>query len=468
MSTLMVRACLVGLGILAGASWTAAAGAVTTWRVTEISLVSKRAYANSYKDVTITASFTGPRGQAVTREAFWCGKNLWKVRFAPPAPGTWTWKTTCSDTKNAALHERAGSIECQAYDGTLPLSTHGFIRVSDNSRHFTHADGTPFFWLGDTHWQMPDTERVDACNHPAHRGKACPFGGQFQHLLADRKAKGFSVYQTYPLAVDPAWWTSPHTQINPERFASVFDVQMDALARQGFVIALGFGHYNDSVAIPADDLRRWGRYLVARYGAHPVVWITCQEMNMPDGGGNRLASWQAIARDIAQADGYRHPLSGHQVVVDVGTLPLGGEPWHTWFALQGGHRNVPLTPQQRYAGYYAFRPTKPIVETEAMYEELDCCGAIADARDARTSAWKAMLCGCAGYTYGAAGVWALKWDPADTRWKDYNYRTPGWYAGMALPGSAQMRVLKDFFLRLPWPALTPRFSDPAWASWQDP
>ena len=77
------------------------------------------------------------------------------------------------------------------------------------------------------------------------------------------------------------------------------------------------------------------------------------------------------------------------------------------------------------------------------------------------------MCGCAGYTYGAAGVWALKWDPADTRWTNYNHRIDGWYAGMDLPGSRQMTLLKRFFLDLPWHLLTPRFSDPAWAQFTD-
>jgi len=42
-------------------------------------------------------------------------------------------------------------------------------------------------------------------------------------------------------------------------------------------------------------------------------------------------------------------------------------------------------------------PVKPVLETEAMYELVDC-GGVADTDDARRSAWKALLCGCAGYT----------------------------------------------------------------------
>jgi hypothetical protein len=443
----------------------------TSWRVTEIALTSSQIYANPYGEAEVTVTFTGPCGETIARPAFWDGGDAWKVRFAPTAIGLWHWTSACSDAANAGLHGRSGALRCEPYAGDNPVYRHGFLRIGDHRRHFVHADGTPFFWLGDTHWQMPDTERPDACNHPEHAGAACPHGGQFQHLVADRKARGFTVYQTYPLATNAHWWTEPFTRIDPDRFRAVFDVQMDYLAEQGLVVALGCGHFQNSIGIPPADLCRFARYLVARYGAHPVVWITCQEMNAPaEMGGkefNRPAVWHAVAREIARADGYRHPHSAHQWVVDVATDPLGQEPWHTWFALQGGHRNSGLTPQARYKGYYDFVPARPVLETEAMYERVDC-GGVNTTDEARQSAWKAMLCGSAGYTYGAAGIWALKWDADDPRWKDYNHAIDSWHAGMALPGAAQMAVLKNFFMALPWTSLTPRFADPAWAAWTDP
>jgi len=58
--------------------------------------------------------------------------------------------------------------------------------------------------------------------------------------------------------------------------------------------------------------------------------------------------------------------------------------------------------------------------------------------------------------------------PGDPRWHDYNHAMGSWHEGMALPGAAQMTVLRDFFTALPWTALTPRFGDPAWAEWDDP
>ncbi len=441
------------------------------WQVAELALTGSKGYANPYADADLTVTFTGPTGEVIVRPGFWDGGSVWNVRFAPTAAGVWRWQSACSHADDTGLHGRSGEVHCVCNAADQPVYRHGFLRVSADRRHFVHADGTPFFWLGDTHWQMPDTERLDGCNHPEHGGGACPHGGQFQHLVADRSARGFTVYQTYPSASSAHWWTAPYTQINPERFRMIFDVQMDHLAEQGFVIALGCGHFNNSTHIPEADLCRWARYLVARYGAHPVVWITCQEMNAPATMGgkeaNRMAVWQAVAREIARSDGYGHPHSAHQWVLDVATAPLGHEPWHDWFALQGGHRNSKITPQARYQGYYDFSPTRPMIETEAMYERVDC-GGVNTTDEARHSAWKAMLCGSAGYTYGGAGIWALKWDADDPRWKDYNHAIGSWHEGMALPGAAQMTVLKTFFTALPWTSLAPRFGDPAWSEWVDP
>jgi hypothetical protein len=442
---------------------------VAQWNRLEINLVSTRAYANPYAEVDLTITFKGPGCQTITRPAFWNGNNGWKVRFAPITVGTWTWQSICSETTDAGLHNKNGQFECIPYTGPNPLYRHGFLRISGNRRHFIHADGTPFFWLGDTHWQMPDTERVAECNHPEHAGAPCPHGGQMQHLAADRKAKGFTVYQTYPLASNPHWWTAPFDRINPERFNRVFDVQMDHLADQGFVTAMGCGHFMNWPAIPTTDLCRFARYLVARYGAHPIVWITCQELNAPaeTGEAERMEAWIEVAREIHRQDGYGHPHSAHQWVVDVQTRPIAQEPWHTWFALQGGHRGSGLTPQARYKGYYDYQPTRPMIETEAMYELIDC-GGVGSTNDARISAWKGLLCGSPGYTYGAGGVWALKWNPADPQWKAYNYPVEAWYAGMALPGSYQMAVLGQFFSKLDWTSLTPRFLDTAWSEWTAP
>ena len=60
-----------------------------------------------------------------------------------------------------------------------PWETHGHLRVSEDGRRLEHEDGEPFFWLGDTAWQMfakLDAEEAD-------------------RFLRDRAEKHFNVIQ---------------------------------------------------------------------------------------------------------------------------------------------------------------------------------------------------------------------------------------------------------------------------------
>ncbi|MCY2928723.1 MAG: DUF4038 domain-containing protein, partial [Planctomycetota bacterium] len=461
LSMSIIRACLVGLGILAGASWNAAAGAVTMWRVTEISLVSKRAYANPYKDVTITATFTGPRGQTIAREAFWCGKNLWKVRFAPPAAGAWTWKTTCLDTKNAQLHDRTGSIECQAYDGTLPLYRHGFIRVSDNSRYFTHADGTPFFWLGDTWWKC-------LCKRMTWEG--------FQELTADRKVKGFTVVQIvcgpYPDEgfFKPSWENEggqPYLSkdlsvVNPKYFQHA-DNRLKHLVDSGLVPAIvgawGRGDCNSMKAFGPVSLKRHWRHLIARYGAYPVIWILAGEIADKTKWGQ--GPWADIAKYVREIDPYKHPLSCH---TGQGRRGADGDTCLIDYDMVGGnHDEHSALAQETLAvltSACAKKPAMPVLVGETCYEGHMQQG-FGDVQ--RHIFWMNMLSGAAGHTYGAAGIWHAGVEGDHGNWgawggQPYDWTT--WKEGMKYPGSTQLGIGKKLLEQYPWWRFEPH---PEWA-----
>ena len=66
---------------------------------------------------------------------------------------------------------------CQAVD-------HGKLRVTDNHRYLQYEDGTPFFYLGDTAWEL---------FHRLNREEAVRY-------LTNRAEKGFTVIQAVVLA----------------------------------------------------------------------------------------------------------------------------------------------------------------------------------------------------------------------------------------------------------------------------
>ena len=136
---------------------------------------------------------------------------------ASGVPGTHHYTTECSDKSNGGLEGKTGTVEVVPYQGKNPLYRHGPLRVMDDHRHFQHADGTPFLWLGDT-WWMGLCQRLH-------------FPDEFQTLARDRLQKGFNVVQIvaglYPdmPAFDPRGaneagfpWTADYHTIRPEYF----------------------------------------------------------------------------------------------------------------------------------------------------------------------------------------------------------------------------------------------------------
>ena len=440
-----------------------ASAQVEQWRRVEIVLTSDLEYANPFAELTVKATFRNGE-TTLTRPAFWDGERTWRLRFAPPNAGEWQWQTTCSDPRDQGLHGRHGVVTCTPYVGDNPNYVHGPVRVSPNRRHFVRADGTPFFWLGDTHWMMPDLERIGANNAADANGRS-----QFTQLVEDRLAKGFTVYQNYFAGHNRHWWRdAEYACIDPTRFREVMDPMLNELADRGLVIAQGIGLYITAVRVPRDSLARLAEYVAARYGAHPLVWITGQEVNLPSPkeGPPRtdLEVWRAAAESFARTNGYGHPVGGHMYPGN--PTVWGQEPWHDWFPLQGGHTGTGIRTRENFLFYWNHTPRKPFLETEAMYEAIKCGPRVADARDVRHAAWKSLLCGSYGYTYGAAAVWLMRWDHEDPTGKSYN-PDHCWHEGMRLPGSTQMKHLRSFFGQLEWWKLVPRFADPAWCELED-
>jgi len=440
------------------------------WKPMEISLTSTVTYSNPFKDVDINAVFTYEDGTTISIPGFWNGENEWKVRFSPTKIGNWTFSITCTDSANVSL-TKTGTLSAVANTGTTDVDKKGFVRLETGKRYFVYDDGTPFYWLGDTHWQMPNYERLTECNYPG-----CNCGSQFAHLLKNRLEKGFTVYQTYPDSGMSdgggnkkrySWWTKKGL-IKPESFNENFDVMMSQLAEVGMTVAMGLGVHSSTIgALTEENLLAYTRYVVARYACYNVVWITGQEITIDKSGDPEgYETWKKVAALIDQLDGYKHPQGAHMYpLLYEDVVDLDAQPWHEWWTLQAGHGGIAgIKDQTFYKSYYDSPTQKLYMETEANYEDI-YCGGFTGYTASRICAWKANQCGSYGFTYGDEGIWAMRWDTSASGWTTYN--SEPWYAGMDKPGSYEMTYLKKFYQYVGFYNLTPRFNDPAYGTFTD-
>jgi hypothetical protein len=427
----------------------------------EIVLHSTKDYENPFMDVNIDAIFTHEDGTVITLPGFWNGDNEWKVRFASEKTGIWNYSVTCTDKENASLFDN-GTITVEYAEPKNELEEHGYVTLRKGDRYLSYADGKPFFYLADTHWQMPDYEHLNECNYPG-----CNCGSQFKHVVDDRVKKGFTVYQTYFDSANSdgggnerlhPWWIDRFTKINPQSFNETMDVMIEYLADKGITVAMGFGVHRSTISAfneQAEPLFMFARYCVARYACYPVVWITAQEINI--GGPKGFEIYREVGALVGKLDGFKRPNSAHIFPMNADTdaaKAIDSCDWHQWWALQAGHTGDYNTVKERfyYEGYYNLATAKPFIETECSYEDLSGT----NGNDApRIGAYQAVISGSAGFTYGVTGIWAMRWDTDRRGWTGYSPEP--WYIGVDKPGSSEVGYMRRFFEYVGWTELTPSF-----------
>jgi hypothetical protein len=455
---------------------------VQQWQAVEIMLTSSVKYADPFQDVDVTATFTRPGSKAITRPAFWDGGLTWKVRFAPPQAGLWTMTTRATDARNSGLHHVTRTVQCDPYSGNLDIYKHGFLKVSGNGRYLTYADGTPFFYLGDTHWILSH-ERFNTSN-------SLGVASQFKYTVDKRVSQGFTVFQSEP------GWQARSAQIritdegrNDEEADAGFSHGLTSTDLAGFanldrkfkyIADRGLVHANAEIGWVGDPavfpifteafMSRLAKYWVARYGAYPVIWTIAQEIDKNYYGAydaTTINKWFAAAQSITDNDAYHHPMMPHMENMDhtaAANSSWSGRPYHSGWAVQWQGE---LTEVDIAKGFWNALPTKPSVLYESAYDHF-----WTDSRNALGAAYKAFQYGMYGYGYGANGIWNdIYSKPGALGDFGTAYEMPAhyfwWRDGADLQTGDQLAYFKHFYASLQWWKLVPRFNDKAWGSFAD-
>ena len=422
---------------------------VAPWKPLELEFSSALPYADPYSDVDVTVTFASPSGGTLSRPAFWDGARTWRVRFAPTEPGRWTYSTSATVPTDAGLHGVTGAVDCLADDAAG--GSRGFLEAAPSGRHLQRRDGTPFFWLADTHWRFA-RERWEESNKPG-------WSSQFRDTVDLRVRQGFTVYQGNLLSYSPPdfWSTAAgRSTIDVAFFRDVVDPRMAYIAEAGLVQALGLGWHHAADGDPA-ALIRLARYVVARYGAYPVVWTLGGETAGYDAARrtDRIAAWRDVALTIRDHDDYRHPITAHLTTERPIADYYQDEDWLTFTLNQFGHGDLDMSPSH-WTEHLTRYPGRPLVEGESFYEGLisvEPTGRrpVTDVM-MRQVASRAIQSGCCGYSYGAQGCWTGAWDRSES---EMSWGSLAWYEGVDLPGGRQLGYMRQLYESLPWTALRP-------------
>ncbi len=457
-----------------------------TWVVNEISFESEKKYTNPFNDVDVDLILVG-NGVKYIIPAFWDGGNTWKVRFACPSEGEWLYKTVCTDKENSSLDGRTGKVICTKYDGECEIYRHGFVTTAYGNKYMTYDDGTPFFYLGDTHWSLGD-ETAD----------------MVKTICAKRAEQGFTVFQSEPIgaAFDFSNGIDESDMAGLKSYDEKFKIIADAglvhaNAEFFFPYSMGvlvdyMGGYTDGKVCDNAKayLEKISRYWVARYSAYPVMWTLGQEVdrdfysrddNHPE--WNVLNNpYKLVAEYIDKYDAYSHPLTAHQENSG-GTGAYGnGEGTdeklkkyadskpsafrdvaaHSWYAAQWSPDLRENSDQKKEKDYWYNSQGKPVINYEGRY-----CYLWTKNFGSRMQGWASYLSGMFGYGWGAHDTWSYlntydeqndSSDGIDTITSQEKIDAT-WQDALEYPCSYQMGYMKEFFTSFDWWELIPRFNN---------
>lgn len=434
--------------------------------VFEKSFRAAAAYRDPFHEVDFRVRITFPDGTEKIHPGFWAGHDVFKFRFSAPLTGTYRYATLASNEHDAGLHDQRGTFEVVPYTGDNPLLRHGPIRLSENRRHFVHADGTPFLWLGDT-WWCGLTKRLR-------------WPDDFKLMVSDRVAKGFNVVQfTAGLAPSGTYfaeknaneaglpWDEAAQRIVPEYFDAA-DQRVFHLVASGLmpVVVPCWGFYILRMGTP-NAIRLW-QYVMARWGALPVVWCLAGEVSMPyytsptpqEDGPRQIEAWSEVLEFLRANNTYGHLITAHPRHARTSRAEVKSPALLDFDLIQAGHLFVHALPtalsllrKSREAA-----PVMPALVDEVAYEGIgetnweDC---------QRQLFWASVLSGSPGYTYGAHGITQFNSAefPSYNQPQGQSWGEGVWRDAYQFRGSTQVGVGKKILEQFEWWKLEPH---PEW------
>lgn len=324
------------------------------------------------------------------------------------------------------------------------ISLFAQLRVSDNHRYLMRGN-EPFFWLGDTAWEL---------FHRLNKDEA-------RHYLQHRAEQGFTVIQAVLLAemdglrVPNANGDLPLQGDDPTRPNEAYfkhaDAIIDLADSCGLVIGL-LPTWGDKVwkstwgkgpeIFNPQNAKAYGKWLAQRYGHKKnIVWIM---------GGDRTPQheqhveiWRQMAAGVLEGAPGKPVITFHTQPNSLGSAQwFHKDAWLSFNMFQNGHcRNTPI--YDKIQAVYNMTPVKPVLDGEPLYEDHPVCFNAKDlgtssAYDVRMYAYLDLFAGAFGHTYGCHDIWQMY---ARGR-EPVNGPNVYWQEAMDLPGARQMAFVR--------------------------
>jgi Protein of unknown function (DUF4038)/Putative collagen-binding domain of a collagenase len=332
-----------------------------------------------------------------------------------------------------------------SYDAIAQLSS---LKVSNNKRFLVTKDGKPFFWLGDTGWELfHHLNRLDAEEYFKKRSEQ---GFTVIQAVALAERQGLStpnangdlpLFNNDPTKPNEAYFKYVDTLI---RLAAKYNLYMALLPTWGDKVFKNTWGVGPEI-FNATNAYSFGKWIGDRYKDYTnIIWVIGGDRN-PRDSSQDADTWRAMAKGVTEGVG-----NADKALMTFHPQPDGESSSSQWFQndawldinmLQTGHcRDTPVW--EMVSRDYNKSPAKPVVNGENIYEEMPVCFnpkelGYANAYDVRKAAYLSVFAGAMGHTYGCGPViWFSH------KGGDFFSVFHSWKEALDLPAANEMKYLR--------------------------
>ncbi len=327
---------------------------------------------------------------------------------------------------------------------------HGRIKVAPGNHYLQYEDGAPFFWLGDTGWELFHRLNLE----------------ETETYLENRAAKGFNLIQAVILAEFDGLKTPnqyghlPLHDMDPSRPNEDYFMHVDTVVKMAMHKGLVMGllpTWGDKVAkfwgtgpviFNEGNAYTYGKWLGNRYADYQnIIWILGGDRPPKSDTLDWIPIWRSMAKGILEGTKNKalityHPSGGHST-----TEYIHNEPWLHINMMQSGHgRGRDFFVWDWITRDIALMPAKPVLDAEPNYDDhpispwskSDSINSYFREYDVRKQIYRSVFAGACGVTYGHHAVWQF-WNPRES---PINHVDRFWTEAIDRPGAFQAGYLR--------------------------
>ena len=322
---------------------------------------------------------------------------------------------------------------------------HGRLQPTRDGHYLQYEDGTPFFWLGDTGWEL------------FHRLKK----EEIEKYLENRKQKGFNVVQAVILAEFDGlrkpnqYGEIPLKDLDPtqpnEKYFELIDWTLEQAMKKNMFVGL-LPTWGDKVLklwgqgpeiFTESNAYLYGKWLGNRYRSFQnIIWIVGGDRPAFNDSVDKREIWRAMAKGILEGTNQKAIITYHPWGESSSTKYWPNEPWLNIHMLQSGHAKKDNPVWDWIRRDRELMPVKPILDGEPNYEDHPVNwnnknGYFRD-YDVRRQCYRSVFAGACGVTYGNQAMWQFY----SEREEAVAYPERSWIETLDRPGAFQVGYLR--------------------------